>query len=152
VVLLSSYHKYIWLCPEQQPLEGSRQTIQDPKKVLTIALNLLGFHLLDTLLKGRTLNAEYYRVTIFTELLPCRPQADGRKFTIHENNAGPYTARKQWAFCIENRLRLALHPPYSSDLAPQNFFLFGHCLEGMGFPTHEELLATIREIVAAIPK
>jgi hypothetical protein len=28
-------------------------------------------------------------------------------------------------FCEENRLRLAVHPPYSLDLASSDFFLFG---------------------------
>jgi hypothetical protein len=59
------------------------------------------------------------------------------------------------SFCQENRLRLAAHPPYSSDLAPSDFFLFGHikhCLQGIVFPSREELLTAIHEIVRAIPR
>jgi hypothetical protein len=50
--------------------------------------------------------------------------------------------------CEEIRLRLAVHPPYSSDLAPSDFFLFGHikhCLQAIAFPSHEELLVAIHE-------
>jgi hypothetical protein len=67
----------------------------------------------------------------------------------------PHTARKCRAFCEENRLRLAVHPPYSPDLAPSNFFLFEHikhCLQGIAFSSREELLAGIHEIVGAIPR
>jgi hypothetical protein len=57
--------------------------------------------------------------------------------------------------CEENRLRLAVHPSYSPDLAPSDFFLFGyikHCLQGIPFPSSEELFAVIHEIVGAIPQ
>jgi histone-lysine N-methyltransferase SETMAR len=58
------------------------------------------------------------------------------------------------SFCEENPVRLAVHPPYSPDLAPSDFFLFGHikhCLHGVTFPSREEFLAAIHGIVAIIP-
>jgi hypothetical protein len=54
------------------------------------------------------------------------------------------------SICEENQLRLAVPPPYSPDLAPTDFFLFGyikHCLQGIAFPSREELRAGIHEIV-----
>jgi hypothetical protein len=62
--------------------------------MVTIALNPLGFHLLDAFPKGNTFNAEYFDVNILTELFPFRPQVDGRRFIIHTDNARPHTARK----------------------------------------------------------
>jgi hypothetical protein len=59
------------------------------------------------------------------------------------------------SFCEERWLRLAVHLPYSPDLAPSDFFLFGqieHCLQGIAFPSREELLAAIHKIVGAIPR
>jgi hypothetical protein len=56
-------------------------------------------------------------------------------------------------FCEENRLRFALHPSYSPDLAQSDFFLFGYVkerLKGMMFPSYEELLDTIGEVVTGI--
>jgi histone-lysine N-methyltransferase SETMAR len=119
--------------------------------MMTIAWNTLGFHSLDTLPKGNTFNADYYRVNILTELLPLRPQVDGKRLVIHADKPKPHTTRKYRAFCEENRLRFALHPLYSPDLAPSDFFLFGHmkhCLQGNAFLSREELLAAIHEIVA----
>jgi transposase len=89
------------------------------------------------------------------ELLPLRPQVDGKRLVIHADSARPHTARKCHAFCEENGLGLAVHPPYSPDLTPSNFFLFGHikhCLQGIAFPSSEELFAAIHEIVGAIPR
>jgi hypothetical protein len=66
--------------------------------MVAIAWNPLGFHLLDALPKGNTLNAEYYRVHIRTELLPFCPQVDERRLIIHADNAEPHTAGKCRAF------------------------------------------------------
>jgi transposase len=120
----------------------------------TIAWNPLEFGLLDALPKSNTFNIEYYRVNILTELLPFHPQANGG-LIIHAGSARPHTARECQAFCEENPLRLAVPTPYSPDLAPPDFFLFGHvkyCLHGILCPSREELLAAIHEIVEVIPR
>jgi histone-lysine N-methyltransferase SETMAR len=122
---------------------------------VTIAWNPLGFYLLDALPKGNTFNTEYYRVNFPTECLPHRSQINGRRLVIHADNARPHTARKCQVFCEENRIRLTVHPLYSPDLAPSDFFLFGHiehCLQGITFPSRVALLAAIHEIVGAIPR
>jgi hypothetical protein len=66
--------------------------------MVSIVWNPLGFHLLDALPKGNTLNAEYYGINILTELLPLGQQADGRRLAIHADNARPHSARKCRAF------------------------------------------------------
>jgi hypothetical protein len=41
---------------------------------------------------------------------------------------------------------LAVHPPYSPDLAPSDFFLFErikYCLQEIAFPSREDLLAAM---------
>jgi transposase len=147
---LSTDHEQIWLRVEEQGRERPRHTIQGRKLMVTIVWNPLEFHLLDASPKGNTFNTEYYRVNILTELLPLRPKVHERRVVIHADNARPHTARKCRAFCEENRLRLAIHTPYSPDLVPSDFFLFGHikrCLQGIPFPSPKELLATIHEIV-----
>jgi histone-lysine N-methyltransferase SETMAR len=123
--------------------------------MVTIVWNPLGFHLLNALPKGNTFNAEYYRVNIPKNFLPLRPLVFGKRLVIHAVNAKLHTARKSRAVCEEKRLRLAVHPPYSPDLAPSEFFLFGyikHCLQGIAFLSREEFLAAIHEIVKAIPR
>jgi hypothetical protein len=63
------------------------------------------------------------------------------------------TLLKMSKFCEENGLRLAPHPPYSSDLAPSDFFLFCYakkCLKVKVFLSHEELLDAIGEVVTGI--
>jgi transposase len=83
-----------------------------------------------------------------------RSQVDGRRFIIHPDNVRPRTARKCRAFCAENRFRLAVHLPYSPDLAPSGSFSsdIKHCLQEIAFPSCEELLGAIHETVGAIPR
>jgi hypothetical protein len=123
--------------------------------MVTIAWNPLGFHLLEALPNGTIFTAEYYHVQLLTELLSLRPQIDRRRLFIHADNAKPHTTRKCRAFCEEKRLHLAVHPLYSPGLVPSDLLLFGyikHCPQGIVFPSHKGLLASIHEIVGALPR
>jgi hypothetical protein len=54
-----------------------------------------------------------------------------------------------------NRMKQALHPAYSSDLAPSDFFFFGYVKgKPMGYraETPSDLLVCIRVILAEIPR
>jgi hypothetical protein len=119
----------------------------------TIAWNPGGFLLIVALLQGRTINTEYYRDNILAALTQFQSEDDVRKLVVHADNARAHTAQKRRTFCEENGLRLAPHPLYSPDLAPSDYFLFDYvkeCLKGMVFPSYEELLHTISEMVAGI--
>jgi transposase len=98
-------------------------------------------------------NAEYHRNNILAALPQLQPEDDGRKFVAHADNAKAHTTQKCRTFCEENGLRLAPNPPYSPDFAPSDFFLFGSVkerLKGMVFPSYEELLDAIGEVVSGI--
>jgi hypothetical protein len=127
--------------------------IQDRKITVTIAWNQLGFPLIGALPKGCTFNAEYYRDNILAALTQFQPEDDERKFVVHADNARAHIAQKYRAFCEENRLRLAPHPSYSAGLALSDFFLFSYVnerLKGMIFPSYEELLDAIGEVVTVM--
>jgi histone-lysine N-methyltransferase SETMAR len=140
-VTLGPTHEQIWLRPGETPPERARHTIQDRKIMVTIAWNPLGFPLIVALPKGRTFNTEYTHDNIFAALTQLQPEEDGRKLVVHADNARTRTAQKCRSFCKENGLWLTPHPPYSPDLAPSDFFLFGHVkehLEGMVSPSFED--------------
>jgi histone-lysine N-methyltransferase SETMAR len=121
--------------------------------MVIIAWNPLGFLLIVALPKGRTLNPEYYRDDILAALTQFQPEDDGIKLVVHTDNAKTHTTQKRRPFCEENELRLVFHPPYLPDLAPSDFFLFDYVKErfkGMVFPSYEELLDAIGEVVTSI--
>jgi transposase len=81
------------------------------------------------------------------------PEYSERRLVLHADNAKPHTLRNYRTFCAENGLRLATHPPYSLDLSPSDFFLFGHVknrLQGIVSQSQDELLAGIREVLDEI--
>jgi transposase len=111
--------------------------------MVTIVWNPSGFHLIDAFPKGHTFNATCYVNIILQPLLDGRSSGPGAGLIIHADNARPHTAQKTLKFCRENRLEMAPHLPYSPDLAPYEFFLFGHvkhALERAEFPSKEDLL------------
>jgi hypothetical protein len=47
-------------------------------------------------------------------------------------------------------MKSAPHPPYSPDLAPSDFYLFGYvkrCLAGLSFEDADQLLATVEGVL-----
>jgi hypothetical protein len=52
-------------------------------------------------------------------------------------------------------MKSALHPPYSPDLAPSDFYPFGYvkrCLTGLSFEDADHLFAAVESVVEGIEK
>jgi hypothetical protein len=52
-------------------------------------------------------------------------------------------------------MKSAPYPPYSPDLAPSDFYLFGYvkrCLAGLSFDDTDQLLATVEDFLEGIEK
>jgi histone-lysine N-methyltransferase SETMAR len=144
-------HEIIWVQADQQPPERMKHMIEDHKMIVTIVWNPQGFHLINALPKGQKFNANYYIDRILQTLLESRSTVRGPGLIIHADNASSHAARKTLKFCRENRLEMAPHPPYSPDLAPSDFFLFGHVkhvLERIEFPLEETLLVAIQRVLS----
>jgi histone-lysine N-methyltransferase SETMAR len=115
--------------------------------MLTIVWNPRGFHLIKVLEKVRKFNAGYYIAEILESLSQWRSieaAGDERKLLVHTDNARPHTAKLSTQYFNKNRMKSAPHPPYSRDLAPSDFCLFGYvkrCLAGLSFEDADQLLA-----------
>jgi histone-lysine N-methyltransferase SETMAR len=102
--------------------------------MLTIGWNPRGFHLINVLEKGRKFNTNYYIAEILDPLSYCPivPMAlneaagNKRRLLVHADNARPHTAKLSTQYFNENRMKSVPHPPYSADLAPSDFSLFGY--------------------------
>jgi hypothetical protein len=99
----------MWLRPEEEPLERPRRTIQDPKIMVTIAWNPLGFHLLNALPKGRSFTMGYHHDNICAGLVLLRLAEEERQLVLHADNAMVHTAQKYRDFCRENSLQILAH-------------------------------------------
>jgi histone-lysine N-methyltransferase SETMAR len=54
-----------------------------------------------------------------------RPSQVTRGVLLHHDNARPHTARATQERIQDLQCKLLEHPPYSLDLAPSDFYLFG---------------------------
>jgi histone-lysine N-methyltransferase SETMAR len=109
-------------------------------------------------MKGCKFNTGYYIAEILNPLSQwCSIKAAGneRKLLVHADNARPHTAKLSIQYFNENRMKSARHPPYSPDLAPSDFFLFGYakrCLAGLSFDDADQRLAAVEGVLEGIEK
>jgi len=69
------------------------------------------------------------------------------------DNARPHRAKSSQNILTQNNLSPMPHPPYSPDLSPSDFYLFGHLkrsLEGRRFASVEELEQVVRDHIDKI--
>ncbi len=101
----------------------------DKKSMFTIFFDEKGPVLSEFKDQNTTVTAESY-VTLLRTLRErirrkCPDLWRDHSFIIHHDNASPHTAHDTVAFLTENQMTTMPHPPYSPDLAPADYFLFG---------------------------
>jgi hypothetical protein len=74
---------------------------------------------------------------------------------IHADNLRLHCAKTVALLLDHSFLRRAIHPPYSSDLALSDLWLFGHLkgvLQRNSFDEPDELLSAIEEIMRGVDR
>ena len=74
---------------------------------------------------------------------------------MQHDNARPHTARTTVATITDLHFECLPHPPYSPDLAPSDFHMFGPPKEAMGgknFRSDEEVRHSVNEWLRGLPK
>lgn len=106
-----------------------------------------GMVLIDYLEHGRTINADYYIALLDkldAALKTKRKITQRTKFLFLHDNAPAHKSYKAMTKLDELRYELVLHPPYSPDLAPSNYYLFPNLkkmLQGNRFYSNDEVEA-----------
>ena len=110
---------------ESHPKRPKTQT-SACKVLASIFWDVQGILFLDYLEKGRTIKSEYHiallmclKEEIAKKLLPTK-----KKVFFHEDNAPCHKSIATMTKIHKLHFELLLHPPYSLDLAPSNYWLF----------------------------
>jgi transposase len=146
------------MAPGEIVPDRERQTVQSPKLTLTIVWNPSGFHIVKALPKGGRFSAQYSTNNVLIAISDWKRLTLGRrpnKSWVHANNARSHNAKVSTHFIALNRMKQASHPPYSPDLSPSDFFVFGYVkrkLLGYHAESPSELLIHIRVISSEIPR
>ena len=102
---------------------------------------------IDYLDKRRTISSEYYialLVRLKEEMAKKRSQVKKKKVVFHQDNASCYKSMATIAKLHELHFELLPHPPYSPDLVPSDYWLFGYLkgiLKGKRFGSNEEVMS-----------
>jgi histone-lysine N-methyltransferase SETMAR len=132
--------------------------IQSKKLMLTIIWNPQKSHLINVLPKGCKFNAGYYIIELLSPLSDWRrtqQRRTDRKLLIDADNAYPHIVQASRDFLEVYGMKQVPHPPYSSNLTPTDFYVFGHvknCLAGASFADVDELLEAVMTILGEIEK
>ena len=149
--------KRIWLPSDQKPPKAPTAKFLATKTMITIFWSPCGIQVLKALEPGQSFNASYFKEQIIDELLKNKYAANSKshkkKFYIQFDNARPHKSSTVLQFCEQNNLYILPHPPYSPDLAPSDFFLFGYMkkkFEGVKFNSIDELIDAIQSVFEEI--
>jgi hypothetical protein len=145
-------HSKIWLPRDADTPEVARQLINTPKVMITIFWNPFGIHFVAALPEKTSLDVGYFIDYVLTSIaeLPVMHTAESQKQkrVIHKDNWPIHKSKAAIQKISSICVKLAAHRPYSPDLTPSDFFVFGYIkqkIAGQEFVSADDLLEAIRE-------
>lgn len=116
------------------------------KVMLTVFWDAQGAVLCDYLEEQRTINSQYYSDMLMNKVKPAmrekRRGSQRQGVILLHDNARPHTAQLTQETIHKMGWEILHHPPYSPDLAPSDFHLFGplkEALRGKKFGNNEDV-------------
>jgi histone-lysine N-methyltransferase SETMAR len=134
--------------------EIPRSGFQTPKSMLVLCWGVRSVPVSTFPQKGKTMTASLFQETVVNPLISLNETLpENQKLLVHWDNAPAHTAKSTKAVIERSGLAVLQQPPYSPDLAPCDFFLFGYLkchLRGKKCDTPESLLTEITSIMNGI--
>ena len=148
----------VCLSKNEPPPKILHQNFCSRKRLFTVFLDYEGPLLVDVLPEGSTMTGQYYCENILKPLFKIinekKPGVGTKKVEILHDNARPYKTALVQEILDENKVNVVLHPPYSPDLAPCDFWLFAKIkngLAGQQFSRIQDLARTVNSELKRIP-
>ncbi|PNF32834.1 hypothetical protein B7P43_G04338 [Cryptotermes secundus] len=89
----------------------------------------------------------YLLATDVKEKIRSKRKTGGKRVAFLQDNARPHTAKPTMETLRKLKWNLLTHPPYSPDLAPSDFYLFGRLkldLQGMRIVDNDAVIQAVR--------
>jgi hypothetical protein len=102
----------------------------DGKTMCSVFWDKIGVILVDILERGHTINSTRCMETLKIRIARGLPEKTG-KFLLQHDNARPHTRILARGTIAEFGCTVLPHPPYSPNLAPSDFHLFGPMKDGV---------------------
>ncbi|UYV64538.1 hypothetical protein LAZ67_3001139 [Cordylochernes scorpioides] len=145
---------------QDEPRPKKSRILKSRNKVLLVAfLDNKGIVHHEYLPAGQTVIKEMY-LSILRRLREAIRKKRLEKWTngdwiLHHDNARPHTAHLVTSFLAKNGTEILPQPPYSPDIAPNDFFLFPKLkavLKGRHFDTRDDIIEKSLLALKSIPK
>ena len=148
----------LWM-PESEPApQAQRPSHYGPKTMIIVFWNIHGPLIVEAIPKGKSATGEYFREAVIEDICASEAfqtaQEEGKEFWIHMDNAPIHRAETVTTEMEKFGLLRAPHPPYSPDLAPSDFYLFGALksrIKGIEFAHSDEIKEWIQSEFEKIP-
>ena len=139
--------------PSLSSLHDRRRSVRQRsagKIMATVFRDIEGVILVNFMPKGTTINADVYIDNLRklkARLRRVRPYLDMSKVLLQHDNARSHTSLKTREVIASFGWTTVTHPPYSPDLAPSDYHLFGPLKEGVRgkhFISNQEVKNAVR--------
>jgi histone-lysine N-methyltransferase SETMAR len=131
-----------------------KRTISSRKTMVSAYFSRCGFISVEFPLMGQKHKSQFFLETILSsiekKLAEWRPKLRTTTTHLHVDNAKRHTSKMSIETIDKLGFILVLQPPYSPDLAPCHFFLFGYVkqrLEGKHSAREDQVTAAVRGIL-----
>jgi [histone H3]-lysine36 N-dimethyltransferase SETMAR len=131
-----------WVGQDEAPPTVVKRQQFDKKSMFVVFFMTTGPLLIHQVPTGTTIDALYYRNECLTRLIEKlhkkRPTSTTHAVKLHHDNARPHVKDIVIDYLHDQKIKLIHHPPYSPDIAPCDFWLFGYLkgrLESYSDPT-----------------
>jgi [histone H3]-lysine36 N-dimethyltransferase SETMAR len=146
----------VWVFQEEPKPTKVIRSRSTSKQMIACFFGINGHVATVPLQERRTVNAEWYTTICLPQVIEeIRKTSKRRRIILHHDNASSHTAARTKEFLEAQNIELMDHPPYSPDLAPNDFFLFPHIknkLRGQRFTTPEEAVEAFKTYVLEVPQ
>lgn len=147
-IYFSKPHKSMWLENSYPIPTQPKKTVASKKAMISVFWSRSGIKLLTMLPQNQSFTKNFYENYVLRKL----DITTGQKIFFHCDNSRIHLCPEVFKQLGIERLE---HPPYSPDIAPSDFFLFGFIkklIEGMNFKDENDLYQKISETLHSIPK
>lgn len=148
-----------WLDIDQKPPQMVDDHISSKKVMVTIIWGVYGFFIVNFLPEGESYDSEYFISNILEPLSNERQNiwagSKRKKIWLHLDNSKVHNSILTSQKYNVLGFKRTPQPPYSPDIAPSDFYLFGFLeekLKGRVFEDMDELFEAIVEILNSISK
>jgi hypothetical protein len=143
-----------WAAASEPPREVPKRTISTAKVMFVVFWGVNNTPVQTFVEKGKTVTAKLFNEMVISKLDEWNDTLSvSETLVVHWDNAAPHRAQIIQQKIHDSGFKKMPQPPYSPDIVPSDFFLFGFLkkkLEGKKCETREKLLEEIKNIMATI--